>query len=100
MKTPILKPNCSLPELQLDGSLQVLELDLIDQANDLSIMATAYINVWIDTIGDGWNTPKVKTRQLLFESLDFEAFGPNGEVQDENNIIETALCNYVKSIYL
>ena len=100
MKTPILTPNCSLPELKIEDDLQVVELDLIDQANDLSITATAYINVMISTSGDGWNTPKTTIKKPFFESLYFEAFDANGEIKDENNIIETALYNYVKSIYL
>ena len=100
MKTPNFTPNYSLPELQFEDGLQILELDLIDEANDLSVMATAYINVATITSGDGWNTPKTTTKQRFFESIDFEAFDANGEIKDENNIIETALYNYVKSIYL
>lgn len=100
MKTPNFTPNYSLPELKLEDGLQVVELDLINEANDLSIIATAYINVATLTSGDGCNTPKITNSKALIESIDFEAFDANGEIKDENNIIETALCNYVKSIYL
>jgi hypothetical protein len=100
MKTPNFTPNYSLPELKLEDGLQVVELDLIDEANDLSIIATAYINVATLTSGDGCNTPKITNSKALIESIDFEAFDANGNrVIDEGGVIYKELEKIIKGKY-
>ena len=100
IKTPVLKPENILPELESENGYQSLELEFRDESNDLNIEVTCVVWVKVEWDGDGYNLPRTCTIKSDIYTIDFDATDDDGDkVQDEDNLILTELKKQLTNKY-